>query len=82
MLIQKYLCHGSQHLGRALYKDCLKVGKSSKKSATIVSKDQFVAGSQKLVQLIGDNNLLTYYVGVSWLPIISLHSHSNRCCTN
>jgi len=56
-------------LGQALLKDASKCGKASKKASSSVnnstiSKDQFVAWSQKLLQLIGDENQLAYYVQV------------------
>lgn len=62
------MCHGCVFLGQALFKDFSKHGKSSKKSSTTkqaLTKDQFVSGSQKIVQLIGDEQLLTYYVMVN-----------------
>ena len=55
------------YLGQALFKDFSKHGKNSKKpqSKEALSKEQFVVGSQKVVQLIGDEKLLTYYVQVN-----------------
>ena len=61
------MCRGNSPLGQALFQDFFKSGKCSKKSSSsknILTKDQFVAGSQKVVQLIGDEQLLTYYVQV------------------
>ena len=77
---QKYVCHGCVFLGQALFKDFCKHGKSSKKTSTTkpgLSKDQFVTGSQKIVQLIGDEQLLTYYVQVS-LTLFSYQSRDNH----
>lgn len=65
--MQKYVCHGCVFLGQALYKEFLKLGKNSKKPVAakpVLSKDQFVNGSQKVVQLIGDDPSLTFYVQV------------------
>lgn len=62
------MCHGCTFLGQALFKDFAKQGKSSKKSSPTkqaLSKDQFVTGSQKIMQLIGDDQLLAYYVKAS-----------------
>ena len=58
-------------MGQALFKDAIKCGKASKKASTsgnnsTTSKDQFVAWSRKLSQLIGDENQLTYYVQVRY----------------
>jgi len=65
----KYVCHGSSDLGQALFRDFMKKGKSCKKKTSSsshnnLSKEQFIAGSQKVVQLIGDDQLLTYYVQI------------------
>lgn len=71
--LQKYACHGCVFLGQALFRDFLKYGKSSKKSSPskqILSKDQFIVGSQKIVQLIGDDQLLNYYVKVCHLLLL------------
>lgn len=42
------------------------MGKNSKKTSSkpTLSKEQFVNGSQKIVQLIGDESTLTFYVQV------------------
>jgi hypothetical protein len=61
------VCHGCVFLGQALFRDFSKLGKSAKKSTSpkqALSKDQFVSGSQKIVQLIGEEQLLTFYVQV------------------
>lgn len=53
-----------------MYDDCMKSGKVQKKSSpskngrTTLSKEQFTAGAQKLIQLIGESSRLTYYVQV------------------
>lgn len=64
--MQKYVCHGCVYLGQTLFRDFSKFGKNSKKSPTkqALSKDQFVLGSQKVVQLIGEEQTLSYYVQV------------------
>ena len=70
--MQKYVCHGCVFLGQALFRDFSKHGKSSKKSSPskqTLSKEQFVAGSQKIVQIIGDDQMLNYYVKVCHLLI-------------
>ena len=69
------MCHGSSDLGQALFRDFMKKGKSCKKKTSSsshnnLSKEQFIAGSQKVVQLIGDDQLLTYYVQVLELFVI------------
>ncbi|XP_057370812.1 uncharacterized protein LOC130691834 [Daphnia carinata] len=62
----KYVCHGCVHLGQALFRDFFKLGKNSKKSPNkqVLSKEQFVMGSQKIVQLIGEEPLLTFYIQI------------------
>ena len=48
------------------------MGKSSKKSIAkeTLSKEQFVMGSQKIVQLIGEEQLLTFYVQVCQITVL------------
>lgn len=50
-----------------MFKDFLKCGKSSKKSnpKQSLSKEQFVLGCQKILQLIGDEKILTFFVQVT-----------------
>ncbi|XP_046445865.1 uncharacterized protein LOC124195479 isoform X1 [Daphnia pulex] len=62
----KYVCHGCVFLGQALFREFSKLGKSAKKSTTkqTLSKEQFVTGSQKIVQLIGEEPMLTFYVQI------------------
>lgn len=63
----KYVCHGSLDLGQALFRDFMKRGKCFKKTSSSrnnLTKEQFIIGSQKVVQLIGDEQLLTYYVQI------------------
>jgi len=70
---QKYVCHGSLDLGQALFRDFMKRGKCFKKTSSSrnnLTKEQFIIGSQKVVQLIGDEQLLTYYVQVVEMHII------------
>ena len=73
-IIQKYVCHGCAFLGQALFRDFSKHGKTSKKSSSssptkqaILSKEQFIAGSQKIMQLIGDEQLLSFYIKVRFI---------------
>ena len=61
------MCHGSTELGQALFQDFMKRGKSFKKTSSSrnnLTKEQFISGAQKVVQLIGDEQFLTYYVQV------------------
>lgn len=75
--LQKYVCHGSVPLGQALFRDFFKCGKNSKKSTPkpYLSKEQFVLGCQKILQLIGDEKILTFYVQVEGYFKIHLFFH-------
>jgi len=75
------VCHGCAFLGQALFRDFSKHGKSSKKSSSssptkqaILSKEQFIAGSQKIMQLIGDEQLLSFYIKVRFIIFLIITS--------